>query len=81
MNKSIYILVKQSEATPRLVNLSTSPSLASVPSLPDGRLILEFGEDARQDVVDHTWYTADDIGAIRADLEAAGAQSKWWHIF
>lgn len=81
MINSVYILVKPSAVTNRMVNLSTSHSLNNAPTLPDGRVVLEFNEDAQSEVLDYTWYTAEEIANIRQDLEAQGTQSRWWWPF
>lgn len=81
MINSVYILVKPSNITTRMVNLSTSPNISNCPTLPDNRVVLEFDGDAKQEVLDYVWYTAEEIANIRQDLEAQGSQSRWWWPF
>jgi hypothetical protein len=81
MIDSIYILIKPSNTTTRMVNLSTSQSLTQAPTLPDGRVVLEFDSTAKMEVLDHTWYTAEQVRQIREDLESQGQSSRWWWPF
>jgi hypothetical protein len=81
MIDSVYILVKPANVTTRMVNLSTSHSLTNCSVLPDNRVVLEFEGGAKQEVLDHVWYTAEEIANIRQDLESQGSQSRWWWPF
>jgi hypothetical protein len=81
MIDSVYILVKPTNITTRMINLSTSHALTNAPVLPDGRVVLEFCEDAKLEVLSHVWYTSEEIASIRQDLEAQGQSSRWWWPF
>jgi hypothetical protein len=64
-----------------MVNLSTSHSFTNAPALPDGRIVLEYDDATKLEVLDHVWYTAEEIANIRQDLESQGTQSRWWWPF
>jgi hypothetical protein len=78
---SVYVILLPENVTPRLLNLSTSDAIDLAPTLPDGRVILEYSEDVKSQVLDLNWYSAQEIIAIRQDLESQGQSSRWWWPF
>jgi hypothetical protein len=78
---TIYILIKPADITNKLVNLSTSQTSDSAPTLADGRVILEFDEKYKDYILDFVWYTAEQVRQIREDLESQGQSSRWYWPF
>jgi hypothetical protein len=72
---TIYILIKPADITNKLVNLSTSQTSDSAPTLADGKVILEFDEKDKGYILDFVWYTAEQIRALQASTTEA---PKWW---
>jgi hypothetical protein len=80
INGQIYVILAAGDVTPRLLNLSTSTSLDVACRLPNGRVVLEYPQDASPHILDYPWYSGEDIVRIRSELEAS-QDSPWWRFW
>lgn len=76
---NLYLILATSEVTPRLLNLSTSTGLSTAASLPNGRVVLEYAPEHAPLLLDHVWYSAEDVARIRDDM--ASEASPWWRFW
>jgi len=59
--KSIFLILRESDVTNELINLSTSRNIGEAPRLPNGRVILEFDEQKSERILSYKWYTREEV--------------------
>lgn len=74
MINSIYITMLPNEVTPKLLNLSTATHIEQLPVLPSGKVVLEYSGNNLKEVLDYTWFTAQEILQLKTNLEAGGKE-------